>query len=591
MSRNTSLTKKEGTVKVLNDSEDRIKEKQARKEALKISGIYFFVGCLWILITDILQGRFFEDHSGIVIASVAKGLLYVLITAILIYILSWRSIEKMLNSQRIIEKINRELEESNRSYMGVFHQLDRKQVFLKALMDSIPDYIFYKDDKGIYLGCNKAFEIFSGKREREIVGRSDFELFDEAKAGMYVHEDEELKKSGGPVSSQDTVLLSNGKKVYLDTVKNLYRDTDGSVIGIIGVSRDISAHKERADRIRYLSYHDVLTGVYNRAFFLEAQVRLDRKEFYPLSLISGDVNGMKLINDAFGHARGDEFLKQIAGVLARCSRPKDVVARVGGDEFLILLPKTDLKAAGEIAEKIRTTLNEEYLDKGEIHPDIALGYATKEDDTQTFDQIVILAEDLMYRRKLLEQRSVHSSILASIRTTMFEKSNETEEHAERMAQLSRWLGKEVGFPESKMDELELLAMLHDIGKVSVDQNILMKAGPLNSEEWRQIKKHPEAGYRIANSSPELRHIADGILCHHERWDGSGYPQGLAGENIPLMARIIAITDAYDAMTQNRVYRKAMPRETALAEIAHSAGTQFDPELVRAFLRIMASMEK
>ena len=572
------------------DSTAEKKPNRARKEALKISGIYLFVGCLWILSTDMLQGWLFEDHSGIVVASALKGLLYVLITAVLVYVLVYRSIASVLNSQHVIEKINRELERSNRSYKEVFQELERKQALLKSLMDSIPDFIFYKDGQGIYQGCNKAFERFLGKREDEIIGRSDFELFGEEKAKLYIDLDERLKRKGGPVNSGEAVSLPGGREAYLDTVKSLYYDTDGSVIGIIGVSRDISEHKNRENRIRCLSYHDVLTGLYNRTFFLEAQARLDREEFYPLSLISGDVNGMKLINDAFGHVKGDGFLKQIAAVLTRCSRPQDVVARVGGDEFLILLPKTDLQMTGEIVEEIRTQLKKEDQKTGEIHPDIALGYATKEDSATTFDKIMILAEDLMYRRKLLEQKSLHSSILASIKTTMFEKSNETEEHAERMAKLSRGLGKAVGFPESKMNELELLAMLHDIGKISVDRNILTKAGPLIDEEWREMKKHPEAGCRIANSSPELQHIAEGILCHHERWDGTGYPQGLAGENIPLMSRIISITDSYDAMTQNRVYRRAMPREAALAEIARCAGTQFDPNLVKAFLQIMADQE-
>ncbi|MPM32012.1 Cyclic di-GMP phosphodiesterase [bioreactor metagenome] len=148
----------------------------------------------------------------------------------------------------------------------------------------------------------------------------------------------------------------------------------------------------------------------------------------------------------------------------------------------------------------------------------------------------------------------------------------------------------MGFPESKMDELELLAMLHDIGKINVDQDILTKEGPLTEDEWRELKKHPEVGYRIANANPELRHIAEGILCHHERWDGTGYLQGLAGEQIPLMARIITITDSYDAMTQDRVYRKAMPREKALAEIARNAGGQFDPHLATTFVRIMRETE-
>jgi len=237
-------------------------------------------------------------------------------------------------------------------------------------------------------------------------------------------------------------------------------------------------------------------------------------------------------------------------------------------------------------------MRQKTLDKNMIYLDIALGYATKEHEGEFIDETTILAEDLMYRRKLLERKSLHSSIISSIKTTMFEKSNETEEHAERLAELSKKLGHAIGLSDEKIDELELVSTLHDIGKISVDRNVLTKSGKLSEEYWHEIKKHPEVGYRIANSTPELRHIADFILCHHERWDGKGYPQGLSGKEIPLVSRIISIVDAYDAMTQDRAYRKAMPKEEAIAEIIKNAGTQFDPEIAKIFIsEVVNSSEK
>jgi len=179
---------------------------------------------------------------------------------------------------------------------------------------------------------------------------------------------------------------------------------------------------------------------------------------------------------------------------------------------------------------------------------------------------------------------MHSSILSSIKTTMSEKNYATKSHADRLAKLSRKLGEELRLPERVIDEIELVSTLHDIGKISLDEKILNKPGPLNNEEWQEIQKHPEVGFRIANAISELQHLSEYILCHHERWDGAGYPQGLSGEDIPLISRIIAITDAFDAMTQDRPYRKAMSEGAAAAEIERNSGTQFNPDLAYIFTR-------
>ena len=203
-----------------------------------------------------------------------------------------------------------------------------------------------------------------------------------------------------------------------------------------------------------------------------------------------------------------------------------------------------------------------------------------------FSSVYKIAEDHMYKRKLLQRESSHSSIISSITATMYAKSQETEEHAERIKALAQRLGKRLNLTQQQLDELALIAMLHDIGKVGIDEKILNKPGKLNREEWREMKKHPEIGYRIAMASPDLVSVAEYILSHHERWDGRGYPRGLKGKEIPLLARIIAITDAYDAMMMDRPYRKALSKEQALSEIRNNAGTQFDPEIAEIFVNMM-----
>jgi HD-GYP domain-containing protein (c-di-GMP phosphodiesterase class II) len=196
----------------------------------------------------------------------------------------------------------------------------------------------------------------------------------------------------------------------------------------------------------------------------------------------------------------------------------------------------------------------------------------------------------MKKRKILEGRSSQNAILASIQATMFEKSQETEEHAERLIKYSQKIGEKLELSQDTIDDLVLSANLHDLGKVGIDNQLLSKEGKLTEEEWEEIKKHPEIGYRIALSSPDIAHIAEYILSHHERWDGSGYPQGLKEEDIPLLSRILSIVDAYDAMTSSRPYNVVKSKEEAIEELRKFSGSQFDPKLVEIFTQILEKEE-
>ena len=355
----------------------------------------------------------------------------------------------------------------------------------------------------------------------------------------------------------------------------------------------IIANKElvfQNEEILYISNHDYLTGLYNRRYFEEEIKRLDTPRQLPISIIIGDINGLKLINDGFGHSKGDELIIEIAKILKSCCREEDIVSRIGGDEFGILLPKTDRQSAQQICNRISDTCKGYALDGSLIFPSISVGYATKNISTETMKNISMAAEEYMSRRKLLESKSAHSSIIASIKVIMFEKSQETEEHAERMVQLSKSIGLAMSLTDNQLYELELLSTLHDIGKMGVDAKTLSKPGKLSDEEWVEMRKHPEIGFKIAQATSELIPIAKYILCHHERWDGKGYPQGLIGEKIPFLSRIVAIVDSFDAMTNNRAYRAAMTKGEAIEEIRRNSGTQFDPEIVKIFIEKVLEQE-
>jgi diguanylate cyclase (GGDEF)-like protein len=390
-------------------------------------------------------------------------------------------------------------------------------------------------------------------------------------------DDSDVFANRGVQKSEIVMPHPNGDNTYYEMLKIPYIDSHDKTLGIIAISRNITHRIMEEKKILKLTYQDVLTKIHNRTYFEKEIKSLDDADQLPLSIILGDINGLKIINDALGHAEGDLLLVNTAKLLRSCIRPADVLARIGGDEFCILMPKTDNKTAQTILNQIiSTSSRKKYVS-------ISLGLATKNDPEESFAKIFSNAEEYMYRSKMLNSKSQHNSLIASMKTTMFEKSNETEEHADRISKMSRIIGYDIDLSEKEIVELELLSNLHDIGKIAIDKRILKKPGKLTEEEWAELKKHPEIGYRITNAIPELKHISKYILSHHERWDGTGYPQGLSGESIPILSRILAVVDSYDAMTHDRIYRKALTKEEAVSELMCGAGTQYDPEIVKVLL--------
>ncbi len=375
---------------------------------------------------------------------------------------------------------------------------------------------------------------------------------------------------------------ADGSSFPVEVSSQLARQGEQDVV--VNIIHDISERQRAAAEIHQLSWHDRLTGLHNRRY-LEEQLAAVGEHDLPLTLVVGDVNGLKLANDAFGHEVGDKLLRQIGEIMRECAGDH-LVARWGGDEFVVLVKGAGAEAAQQIMECIWANCRQAPIES--IAPSVALGFATRTDIQQSSQEIWRQAEDRMYRNKLSQGRGVRSAFISSLRTTLAERSHETEEHGLRMQRLGLVLGRAVGFSESDLDELQLLALLHDLGKVAIPDRILLKPGALTPEEWETMRQHSEIGFRIAQATPEMLPIANAILAHHERWDGQGYPLGLAGEQIPRLARLIAILDAYDVMTHDRVYQAAISGEAALQEIAAGAGKQFDPELVSVFLQLCAA---
>lgn len=345
--------------------------------------------------------------------------------------------------------------------------------------------------------------------------------------------------------------------------------------------RDISERNKMEQQLEYLSYHDQLTGLYNRRFFEEELKRLDVKRNFPLSIVMADVNGLKLINDSFGHAEGDKLLEKVAEVISKGCRADEIVARLGGDEFVILLPRTDANETERVIKRIKNLARNEKI--GSVAISISFGWETKNYEEERMSDILKKAEDHMYKKKLFESPSMRGKTINAIINTLYEKDGQEEEHSHRVSVLCESMGKALNLPEEEIEKLKTVGLLHDIGKIAIEESILNKPGKLTDREWEEVKRHPEIGYRILSTVNEMSEIAEYVLSHHEKWDGGGYPKCLQGEEIPLQSRIIAVADTFDAMTSERSYRSALPEAYAIEELQKYAGSQFDREVVRVFI--------
>lgn len=366
--------------------------------------------------------------------------------------------------------------------------------------------------------------------------------------------------------------------------KILENDPQGSPIHIMGTVSDIHVRKQYEQENLYLSQTDVITNLKNRGYIESVIKQLNNAGEEIIWIILGDVNGLKIVNDSFGHQQGDKLLKAIGEIIENCCANDDIPARWGGDEFIILIKNKEASYVESLLENIKTKCGS--LKSFPVKISMALGCAKKDIGVSDINEIIKLAEERMYRNKLLESRSARSALIASLEQTLHEKHIETEEHTRRIKQLCLQIGQRMQLTQDELDELALLGVLHDIGKIGIPESILLKPGKLTQEEFEIMKTHTEIGYRIAAATPELAHISYEILYHHERYDGTGYPQGLKGEEIPKLSRLLNIVDSFDVMTHDRHYKRAMSFEEAVFELKACSGKQFDPEMVNSFLKVI-----
>ncbi len=464
---------------------------------------------------------------------------------------------------------------------------DRKQVEEElrvkeqAMASSINAFVL-ADLVGKLTYVNPAFlRLWSYKHEDEVLGRSVLELWEQSERAATIIN--KLSEQGS-YEGELVARRSDGKLFNIHLLATMVYAVNGKPQNMMASFIDITERKQAEEKIRYMSFHDSLTSLYNRRFLDEEMKRLDTERQLPISIIMADLNGLKLVNDTYGHSVGDKMLKSAADIIKESCREGDIIARWGGDEFVVLLPQTTKEEACKICKRISDKCSDTYVE--DVLISMATGAASKDSIEVDIAKSLQEAEDYMYRHKLIESQSARSAVLNSLLKTLGAKSYETEAHTRRMQAIAFKIGEKLKLSDSELDRLGLLITLHDIGKINIPEEILTKKEALSQEEWEIMKKHSEIGYRIARATEEFSHVAKDIFAHHERWDGNGYPRGLNGKEIPLLARITAIANAYEVMTNGRPYKKAMPKEEVVAELKRCAGTQFDPELVEAFLLVL-----
>lgn len=332
----------------------------------------------------------------------------------------------------------------------------------------------------------------------------------------------------------------------------------------------------------YLKYHDSFTGLNNRLYLSEELPKLDIEENLPLTVVLCDVNKLKLVNDSLGCVVGDKLLKSFSSLFQLACQQGDLLARIENDEFACIFLNSDEEKAIQTIDRIKNQILN--LPTNILNISVAFGHKTKTLPKEDINDIIKEAETVLSLEKSTEKHGLVKESIILILKTMFDKYRNEKEHSKRVSSICGQMGKHLNLSPSEIHKLKIAGAMHDIGKITIDEEVLYKKGKLTRREWIQVRNHAEAGYRILNSSDAFTKIADIVLQHHERWDGTGYPKGLKGEEILLSARVIAVVEAYDALTAFKTYRKQMTQDEAFSEILRCSGTQFDPEVVRVFIK-------
>lgn len=471
------------------------------------------------------------------------------------------------------------------------HHEQREKILIETTLQSLGEAVISTDLEGRVVIMNRMAQQLTGWDIAEAKGKPLKDIYRivdgyTLEPAKYSWADRVLE-TGIPLKYNNyevKLVAKSGKMVAIEDMIYPILDGEKNITGVVIIFIDGTEKQIQREELLFLSSHDKLTGLLNRQSFYAKLHELDVPKHYPLVLMLLDVNGLKLINEAYGHATGDSLLNEIAIILQRPWLKAQVVGRVDGDEFALLFPNATEEIAQRVSNEIQEVLAEEAFQGYALS--ISYGYAKKEYAQTSISELHKRAEDDLFRNKFVENQSARLKMVDILLQSLFKKSEREMNHSKRVGLLARRFGCYLGLGEEEQEALHTAGVMHDIGKIAVSTRILNKDARLDKDEWKEILRHPEIGFNILSSVNQYAPIAEQVLCHHERWDGTGYPNKIAGEQIPLYSRILNLCDSFDAMTCLRTYRTEVTIAKALDEIQRCSNAQFDPTLASQFIAMI-----
>lgn len=497
--------------------------------------------------------------------------------------------------QELIENLESNVATRTSELQNSNLELANSRSELRLILDTSAEAIYGIDTEGRCTFCNASgVRMLGYDCEDELIGkemhrqihhtRSDGTLFPLEECHIF-----QSIQQGRGFSADDEIFWRADGSSFDVEYRVMPQIKNGKIVGGVITFMDITDKKRREEEILYLNQHDVLTGLNNRRYFEKAVADIDREMNLPLSIVFADINGLKLTNDIFGHETGDILIKKAAEMLSHSCRDNDIVARIGGDEFVILLPNTTKENAQRILDRIREDFKDAHVDA--IKCSVALGVETKYDQNQSVEEIMANAENNMYKDKTINRKQVNKDIVDTLTAKLHERNSRERQHAIVVEALCGRIGQQLGLPESEITTLKRAGFLHDIGKITLDHELLLDDSLTDEEEHIQMQQHSLAGYRLLSLIDDTMDLAEYVYHHHEHWDGTGFPKGLTGKQIPLLSRIIAIAETYERImnrkSSTQLHSQSERKNMAITAILDGAGTRFDPEIAKLFIRMMS----